>query len=121
MKHIELFDNDTQIPKTKYGIRCAKTNYKDQLRHQPMEHVFSESYFDVSDLPLVEYTEEFLTFLEENGILAFVITGRSTAIIEVLAEMQKLDWVCDGIKTVPRNYGALEWEDVSGIYVRRAL
>ena len=121
MKHIELFDNYTPIPKTKYSVLCVRTNYKDQLRHQPMEHVFAESYFDVSDLPLVEYTEGFLNVLEENGILDFVITNRNTAIIEVLAEMQKFGWVCDGIKTVPRNYGELEWEDVSGIYVRRVL
>lgn len=122
MQNIEVFDNMEDyrsIPKQHRGIRCVYRNYHDQRRHQPMEHVFNESFFDVYDTPLVDDVAEFLECIEQNGITDFVITCRTTNIIETLAEMQKFGWVCDGVRTVPRFYTGIEWEDMNGIYVHK--
>ena len=120
MKRIEMFDNMdfTSIPKNQRGIRCVFQNYRDQLRHQPDETIFTESYFDVYDLPLIETVPEFLECLEQNGITNFMITCRTTNTIDTLAAMQELGWVCDGIGTVPRTYCG-EYENINGIYVHK--
>lgn len=116
MKHIDMFDTN-KYTKTRV-MTCIHSNYTDQLRHQPDEDAFAESLFDVSDLPIVKDTHEFLFNLIFVGITEFAITCKTTNLVEYLVEMEKSGWTIVGTTKVLRKFVGKFYDEEYGLHIR---
>ena len=95
------------------GARKALWNYKDSKRHNSSE-------FEVTDLPGESDMEDFLSTLRIAKVSTFVVTAKSTALIEALHQMRRLGCTVYGLDTITRNdteYHVMDDYEVEGIRV----
>ena len=95
------------------GARKALWNYKDSKRHNSSE-------FEVTDLPSESDMEDFLSTLRIAKVTTFVVTAKSTALIEVLHQMRRLGCTVYGLDTITRNdteYHVMDDYEVEGIRI----
>ena len=95
------------------GARKALWNYKDSKRHNSSE-------FEVTDLPSESGLEDFLSTLRIAKVTTFVVTAKSTALIEVLHQMRRLGYTVYGLDTITRNdteYHVMDDYEVEGIRI----
>ena len=95
------------------GARKALWNYRDSKRHNSSE-------FEVTDLPGESDMEDFLTTLRIAKITTFVVTAKSTALIEALHQMRRLGCTVYGLDTITHNdteYHVMDDYEVEGIRI----
>ena len=95
------------------GARKALWNYNDSKRHNCSE-------FEVTDLPGESDMEDFLATLRIAKITTFVVTAKSTALIEALHQMRRLGCTVYGLDTITRNdteYRVMDDYEVEGIRI----
>ncbi len=95
------------------GARKALWNYKDSKRHNSSE-------FEVTDLPSESDMEDFLSTLRIAKVTTFVVTEKSTALIEALHQMRRLGCTVYGLDTITRNdteYRIMDNYEVEGIRI----
>ena len=95
------------------GARKALWNYKDSKRHNSSE-------FEVTDLPSESDMEDFLSTLRIAKVTTFVVTAKSTALIEALHQMRRLGCTVYGLDTITRNdteYRVMDDYEVEGIRI----
>jgi hypothetical protein len=95
------------------GARKALWNYKDSKRHNSSE-------FEVTDLPSESDMEDFLSTLRIAKVTTFVVTAKSTALIEALHQMRRLGCTVYGLDTITRNdteYRIMDNYEVEGIRI----
>ena len=95
------------------GARKALWNYKDSKRHNSSE-------FEVTDLPSESDMEVFLSTLRIAKVTTFVVTAKSTALIEALHQMRRLGCTVYGLDTITRNdteYHVMDDYEVEGIRI----
>ena len=95
------------------GARKALWNYKDSKRHNSSE-------FEVTDLPSESDMEDFLSTLRIAKVTTFVVTAKSTALIEALHQMHTLGYTVYGLDTITRNdteYRVMDDYEVEGIRI----
>ena len=95
------------------GARKALWNYKDSKRHNSSE-------FEVTDLPGEPDMEDFLSTLRIAKVTTFVVTAKSTALIEALHQMRRLGCTVYGLDTITRNdteFHVMDDYEVEGIRI----
>ena len=95
------------------GARKALWNYKDSKRHNSSE-------FEVTDLPSESDMEDFLSTLRIAKVTTFVVTAKSTVLIEALHQMRRLGCTVYGLDTITRNdteYHVMDDYEVEGIRI----
>ena len=95
------------------GARKALWNYNDSKRHNSSE-------FEVTDLPSESDMEDFLATLRIAKVTTFVVTAKSTALIEALHQMRRLGCTVCGLDTITRNdteYRVMDDYEVEGIRI----
>ena len=95
------------------GARKALWNYKDSKRHNSSE-------FEVTDRPSESDMEDFLSTLRIAKVTTFVVTAKSTALIEALHQMRRLGCTVYGLDTITRNdteYHVMDDYEVEGIRI----
>ncbi len=95
------------------GARKALWNYKDSKRHNSSE-------FEITNLPDEPDMGDFLSALRTANITTFVVTAKSTTLIEALHQMRRLGCTVYGLDTITRNdteYRVLDDYEVEGIRV----
>lgn len=95
------------------GTRKALWNYNDSKRHNSSE-------YEVTDLPSEDSMEDFIETLRSAGITTFVITAKTTALIEALHQLRRLGCTVYGLDTITRNdteFRVMDDYEVEGIRI----
>lgn len=95
------------------GARKAMMNYSDSKRHNSSE-------YEVTDLPNEDCMKDFIETIRLAEITTFVITAKTTVLIEALHQMRKLGCTVYGLDTITRNdteFRVMDDYEVEGIRI----
>ena len=111
----KIYERKSNGQKSGYnlGTRKALWNYKDSRRHNSNE-------YEVTDLPNESDMEDFLNALRIAKVTTFVVTAKTTVLIESLHQMRRLGCTVYGLDIITRNdaeYGVMDDYEVEGIRI----
>ena len=111
MKRIPILDDNT-LPFSR-ALSYVMENYEMCISRGTSE-------FCVYQLPFIEDVPLFLTTLMAVGVFQFLTTAKSTELIAILHEFNRLNWEIVGLDTVVENsFGGMKYyQIINGIRVR---
>lgn len=117
MGKIDLFESMKEKIKNgmKYssGEMYALYNYQDSVRHNSSE-------FEVTETPSGNETATFLRTIYASGVTTFILTEKSTTIIEFLHAASKYNWNIAGLDFVTRvdtEFNVMDEYQVEGVRI----